>query len=55
MADTSSVPLEELPKVDSDIKSELENFKQNALKKTETVEKVVLPSSEGMFYVRSKT
>ena len=53
MADISSPTLEELPKVEKDLKSELENFKQDAMKKTETVEKIVLPSSEGKHMIRN--
>lgn len=47
MAEISSPTLENLPKVEANLKSELENFKADGLTKTETVEKIVLPSSEG--------
>jgi len=38
--------LDELPKVEPDLKSELENYKHDGLNKVEVVEKVVLPDQE---------
>lgn len=43
----ASPALKDLPKVDSDLKSQLEGFKSNRLSHTETKEKVILPSAEG--------
>ncbi len=45
MADNPT--LDNLPKVDADLKSELEKFKTEKMKPTETQIKVVLPSAEG--------
>lgn len=39
--------LEELPKVQSDLKSQLEQFDTQSLKNIEPQEKVVLPTAEG--------
>jgi len=41
-----SPTLESLPKVDADLKSELESFKPSLMKSVSTTEKVVLPSAE---------
>lgn len=45
--------LKDLPKVDTDLKSQLEGFSANRLSHTETQEKNVLPSAEGkLIFVR---
>ena len=44
---SDSPALKDLPKVDSDLKSELQHFDQGKLQHTELVEKNVLPSKEG--------
>lgn len=43
--------LKDLPKVATDLKSQLEGFDQDKLKNASTQEKVVLPTAEGMFYL----
>lgn len=48
MAEVGSPTLENLPKVDADLKSELEQFKPELMKKASTQEKIVLPSAEGI-------
>lgn len=45
--DVQSPTLEELPKVQSDLKSQLEHFDTQSLKNIEPQEKVVLPTAEG--------
>lgn len=54
MADqqVQSPTLEELPKVQSDLKSQLEHFDQQSLKNIEPQEKVVLPTAEGNQTIR---
>lgn len=49
MADqvVQSPSLEELPKVQSDLKDQLEHFNTQSLKNIEPQEKVVLPTAEG--------
>lgn len=49
MADqeAQSPTLQELPKVQSDLKSQLEQFDTQSLKNIEPQEKVVLPTAEG--------
>lgn len=42
--------LKDLPRVTGDFKSELEGFKTDNLKNTDTQEKIVLPSAEGMLF-----
>lgn len=49
MADLEAPKLEELPKVDASLKSELESFKPSLMKSVSTSEKIVLPSAEGKF------
>lgn len=44
----SAPKLEDLPKVDIDLKSQLEGFSTDKLKDTVTQEKIVLPTAEGM-------
>jgi hypothetical protein len=44
-----SASLKDLPKVNVDLKSELEGFKTGSMKKAETQEKNVLPTAEGMY------
>jgi len=46
MAEPGSPTLESLPKVDADLKSELESFKPSLMKSVSTSEKVVLPTAE---------
>lgn len=41
--------LKDLPKVDDNLKSQLEGFSADKLSHTETKEKNVLPSAEGTF------
>ena len=48
MAENGSPTLENLPKVDADLKSQLQHFNQEQLKDVETLEKVVLPTAEGI-------
>lgn len=48
MSDPVSPSLKNLPKVAVDLKSELEGFDHNCMKKAETAEKNVLPSAEGL-------
>ena len=45
--DVQTPSLEELPKVQSDLKSQLEQFDTQSLKNIEPQEKVVLPTAEG--------
>ena len=47
--------LKDLPKVSLDLKSELEGFNHEAMKKAATAIKNVLPSAEGNAFSRSKT
>jgi len=47
MADNGTT-IENLPKVDADLKSQLEGFKPELMKKASTQEKIVLPTAEGM-------
>lgn len=47
MADSASPTLENLPKVADDLKSELEKFKPELMKKASTQEKMSLPTAEG--------
>lgn len=42
--------LKDLPKVDMDLKSQLETFSPKNLKNASTEEKCVLPSAEGNYY-----
>jgi len=48
MSDPVSPSLKDLPKVNLDLKSELEGFKTVTMKKAETQEKNVLPTAEGI-------
>lgn len=48
MSDPVSPSLKDLPKVNVDLKSELEGFKTVTMKKAETHEKNVLPTAEGI-------
>jgi hypothetical protein len=48
MSSPVSPSLKDLPKVNLDLKSELEGFKTVNMKKAETQEKNVLPTAEGM-------
>lgn len=41
--------LKDLPKVATDLKSQLEGFDQEKLKNASTQEKVVLPTAEGIY------
>lgn len=43
----SPVALKDLPKVDMDLKSQLESFSPKNLKNASTEEKCVLPTAEG--------
>jgi hypothetical protein len=43
----ASPQLKDLPKVDMDLKSQLESFSPTALKSASTEEKIVLPTAEG--------
>ena len=45
----SAPKLEDLPKVATDIKSEIEGFSTDKLKDVKTEEKCVLPTAEGLF------
>lgn len=45
--------LKDLPKVDDDLKSQLEGFSANKLSHTETQEKNLLPSAEGKLLIRN--
>ena len=49
--DVQTPKLEDLPKVAENLKSQLEQFNQGALKDVETQEKVVLPTSEGDYII----
>ena len=51
-----SPTLKDLPKVQTDLKSQLEQFDPSALKNVDPQEKVVLPTAEGdfMFYFFNK-
>jgi hypothetical protein len=49
MSNPVSPSLKDLPKVNLDLKSELEGFKTGNMKKAETQEKNVLPTAEGMY------
>lgn len=40
--------LKDLPKVAVDLKSQLEGFSTDKLKNTDTQEKIILPTAEGM-------
>lgn len=40
--------LKDLPKVAVDLKSQLEGFQTDQLKNTDTQEKIILPTAEGM-------
>lgn len=44
-----SPSLKDLPKVNTDLKSQLECFNQKNLKDVDTLEKNILPSAQGMF------
>lgn len=46
-----SPSLKDLPKVSIDLKSELEGFNPDAMKKAETAIKNVLPSAEGNYLI----
>jgi len=46
MAATATEQLKDLPKVAPDLKTELEGFKTDSMKKADTQEKIVLPSAE---------
>jgi hypothetical protein len=48
MSNPVSPSLKDLPKVNLDLKSELEGFKTVTMKKAETQEKNVLPTAEGI-------
>jgi hypothetical protein len=48
MSDPVSPSLKDLPKVNLDLKSELEGFQTVTMKKAETQEKNVLPTAEGI-------
>lgn len=52
MADQTpqSPTLKDLPKVQSDLKSQLENFDSQCLKNIDPQEKVVLPTAEGITF-----
>lgn len=47
MAEVGSPKLDNLPKVDDALKTELEGFKPELMKKASTQEKIVLPTAEG--------
>jgi hypothetical protein len=49
MADNGTSGIDNLPKVDADLKSQLEGFKPELMKKASTQEKIVLPTAEGKF------
>lgn len=49
MAAPACPPLKDLPKVAGDLKNELEGFKTTCLKNTDTQEKIILPTAEGMY------
>ena len=49
--DVQTPKLEDLPKVAENLKSQLEQFNQGALKDVETQEKVVLPTAEGDYII----
>lgn len=54
MADQQEVQtptLEELPKVQSDLKDQLEHFNPETLKNVDPQEKVVLPTAEGAYLI----
>lgn len=51
----SAPGINELPKVATDFKSELEGFKVDQLKNTDTNEKIVLPTAEGKFITNQST
>jgi len=51
MAEVGSPTLESLPKVDADLKSQLEGFKPELMKKASTQEKIVLPTAEGIHLI----
>lgn len=42
--------LKDLPKVDCDLKSQLESFSPDSLKNTNTAEKVLLPTADGEYF-----
>jgi Thymosin beta-4 family len=48
---SSPVALKDCPKVDMDLKSQLEAFSPKNLKNASTEEKCVLPTAEGMFFI----
>ena len=50
MAENGSPALENLPKVDADLKSQLEHFNHESMKKAATHEKIVLPTAEGTYF-----
>lgn len=45
----SSPSLKDLPKVALDLKSQLEGFNHDNMKKADTTEKIILPTAEGMY------
>lgn len=49
MSNPESPSLKDLPKVAPDLKTELESFKPDSMKRASTQEKNVLPSAEGMY------
>jgi len=51
----SSPSLKDLPKVAFDLKSELEGFNPDNMKKADTNEKIILPTAEGKCIVRFKS
>lgn len=48
--ETQAPTLEELPKVQPDLKDQLEHFNPEKLKNVEPQEKVVLPTAEGAYF-----
>lgn len=50
----SSPSLKDLPKVAFDLKSQLEGFNPDNMKKADTNEKIVLPTAEGKFSLHCK-
>jgi hypothetical protein len=53
-ADGSGPALKDLPKVDSDLKTELQQVTVASLNHVEPVEKNVLPSKEGTYVCRER-
>lgn len=47
--------LKDLPKVAVDLKSQLEGFSTDKLKNTDTQEKIILPTAEGMYLLLTLT